>query len=186
MHKSSLIPVWDPVVRLFHWLLVAAFATSWLTQEEQYDLHLLAGYTTLGLVCMRLLWGFIGTRYARFTDFVYSPATIYAYLKSITHGCSKRYIGHNPAAGVMILALLTGLLTVIISGIALDAAENWSGPMSEMNLYHYTGQIQFIHTLSSNLLLILILSHLLGVIYTSLAQKENLIRAMITGRKREH
>lgn len=186
MNKTSLIPVWDPFVRLFHWLLVAAFVSSWLTQEEQYNMHLLAGYATLELVCLRFVWGMIGTQHARFTDFAYSPFTIYAYMKSTAAGHSKRYIGHNPAAGVMIFAQLTGLLFVTISGIALDGAENWAGPMAEMNLYHYTGQIQSIHVQSTNLLLILIVLHLLGVLHSSLTHHENLIRAMITGKKREH
>jgi cytochrome b len=186
MSKTSLIPVWDPLVRLFHWLLVAAFVSSWLTQEESYDLHLLTGYATLGLICLRFVWGMIGTRHARFTDFIYPPSTIYSYIKSLAGGRSKRYIGHNPVAGVMIFTLLIALLCVTISGIALDGAENWSGPMAEMNLYHYTRQIQYIHVLSTNLLLILIVLHLLGVLFTSLTQHENLVRAMITGRKREH
>lgn len=186
MKKPSLIPVWDPFVRFFHWLLVAAFVSSWLTREQQYDLHLLTGYTTLILISLRFVWGFIGTRHARFTDFAYSPSTIYAYMKSLAVVRSKRYLGHNPAAGVMIFAQLAGLLAVTISGIALDGAENWSGPMAEMKLYLYTGQIQSIHVQSTWLLLILIFLHLLGVIHSSLTHHENLIKAMITGRKREH
>ena len=186
MNKTSLIPVWDLFVRLFHWLLVAAFVSSWLTQEAQYNFHLLAGYTTLGLICLRFVWGMIGTQHARFTDFAYSPSTIYAYMKSIAGGRSKRYIGHNPAAAVMIFALMTGLLIVTISGIALDGAENWAGPMAEMGLYHYTGHIQSTHVLSTNLLLILIVLHLLGIVHSSLTHRENLIRAMVTGKKREH
>lgn len=186
MNKSSLIPVWDPFVRLFHWFLVAAFISSWLTQEQQYNLHLLAGYATLGLICLRIVWGLTGTQYARFSDFIYSPFTIYAYMKSLATGRSKRYIGHNPAAGVMIFALLAGLLSVTLSGIALDGAENWSGPMAEMGLHHYTRLIQSIHIVSTWLLLILIVLHLLGVLHSSLTHRENLVLAMITGRKRGH
>lgn len=185
MRKPTLVPVWDPFVRLFHWLLVVAFVSSWLTREQQYNLHLLAGYATLILISLRFVWGLIGTRHARFTDFAYSPSTIYAYMKSLTVGRSKRYLGHNPAAGVMIFAQLAGLLAVTISGIALDGAENWSGPMAGMNLYHYTGLIQSTHVVSTWLLLILIFLHLLGVIHSSLTHHENLVRAMITGSKRE-
>jgi len=159
---APLIPVWDPLVRLFHWLLVAAFATSWLTQEEHYNLHLQAGYASLGLVCFRMAWGMVGPRYARFTDFIYSPSAIYAYLKSIAGGGSKRFIGHNPAGGAMIIAMIAGLLTVTISGIALDGAENWSGPLAEMGLYRHTALIQSIHVLSTDLLLVLIAMHLLA------------------------
>lgn len=185
MNKATLIRVWDPIVRLFHWSLLTAFAISWLTQEEQYNLHLLAGYTTLGLISLRFVWGLIGTQHARFADFIYSPSTIYADIKSIASGHGKRYIGHSPAAGLMIIALLTGLIVVTISGVALDGAENWSGPMAEMNLYHYTGLIQSVHVMSTNLLLILIALHVLGVLYTSFIHQENLVRTMITGWKRE-
>lgn len=178
------IPVWDPLVRLFHWLLVAAFVTSWLTQEEYYRLHLQAGYATLGLVCFRIVWGMVGPPYARFTDFIHSPSAIYAYLRSIACGCSKRYISHNPAGGAMIVALIAGLLTVTFSGIALDAAENWSGPLAEMGLYRHKNLILSIHVMSTDVLIVLIALHLLGVAHASLVHRENLVRAMITGRKR--
>lgn len=182
--NTRLIPVWDPFVRLFHWLLVAAFLTSWLTQEEHYNLHLQAGYATLVLVCLRIAWGTVGTHYARFTNFICSPSCVYAYLKSIADGSSERFIGHNPAGGAMIVAQIAGLLTVTISGIALDGAENWSGPFAEMGFYRHTPMIHAIHVQSTNLLLVLIVMHLLGVVHTSLAHRENLVRAMITGKKR--
>lgn len=184
MNDARMIPVWDPYIRLFHWLLAAAFTVSWLTQEESYNLHLQAGYTTLGLVCFRVLWGIAGPKYARFTDFIYSPSTVYVYIKSLTNGTARRFIGHNPAAGIMIMMMLLCLLTVTISGIALDGAENWSGPMANMGLFHYTGLIQSIHVISTDLLLFLIGLHLLGVLHTSLTHGENLVRAMINGKKR--
>jgi len=166
--------------------MVVAFVISWSTQEEYYNLHLQAGYATLGLICMRLVWGFIGSKHARFTDFICSPKATIAYLKLLLHGDSKRYIGHNPAGGAMVALLLTGLLVVTLSGIALDAAENWSGPMSEMNLYRYTSFIKSIHSTSTDLLLVAISFHLLGVFYSSLAHRENLIKSMITGKKRKY
>lgn len=184
MNNHTLIAVWDPVIRLFHWSLVVAFFSSWLTQEEYYNLHLATGYVTLGLICLRIVWGIAGPRYARFTDFIYSPSSIFTYLKSLRDGYPKRFIGHNPAAGVMIMLMLIGLLVVTISGIALDGAENWSGPMAEMNLFRYTGLIQSIHVMSTDVLLALIVLHLMGVIYSSKVHRENLVRAMITGTKR--
>ena len=186
MKKNRYITVWDPFVRIFHWLLVASVAVSWITQEQQYNLHLQAGYAALGLICLRLIWGFSGPKYARFSDFLYSPSSLISYLKSMAGHHCKRYTGHNPAGGIMIALLLTSLFIVTLSGIALDGAENWSGPMSGMNLFHYTSQIQTIHLVSSKLLLALIALHLLGVLHASLLHKENLVRAMITGRKREH
>jgi cytochrome b len=145
MSDHPLITVWDPLIRLFHWLLVGALVVSWVTQEEHYDLHLQSGYTVLALVGFRILWGMIGSRHARFSDFIYSPTAISGYLHSLRKGHSKRFLGHNPAGGAMILMLLISLLTVTISGIALDGAENWSGPMAEMNLFRYKELILRIH-----------------------------------------
>ncbi len=183
MKKTQVINVWDPFIRIFHWSLVIAFSISWLSQVENYNLHLQAGYATLGLIISRILWGLIGSKHARFSDFVYSPRTIITYLKSLTGKHSKRYIGHNPAGGVMVLLLLTGLLIVTISGIALDGAENWSGPMSDLNLFQHKSLIQSIHILTTNSLLILIALHLAGTAYSSILHKENLVSAMITGEK---
>ena len=184
MNKTSLITVWDPFVRLFHWLLVVAFFASWLTQEEYYKLHLQTGYAVLALVSLRIAMGFMGSKHARFSDFIYSPSNILTYVKSLKQAECKRYVGHNPAAGLMIITMLLALLTVTISGVALDGAENWSGPLSEMNLYRHTYLIESIHELSSDTLLILIVLHLAGVTFTSLKHRENLVKAMITGKKR--
>jgi cytochrome b len=156
-----------------------------LTGEEYYDLHLQAGYAVLGLVCLRLAWGLLGSRHARFSDFVYSPRDTITYLLSLLRGQAKRYIGHNPAGGAMVLLMLAGLVTVTVSGIALDGAENWSGPMAEMQLFHHTGLIKRIHSLSTDVLLVAVGLHLLGVTFTSLLHRENLVKSMITGRKRD-
>jgi cytochrome b len=185
MNKPPLVTAWDPFIRIFHWSLVVSFVVSWVTQEEFYNLHLQAGYATLGLICMRLAWGFIACGHARFIDFIYSPKAIIAYLKSLPGNNPKRYIGHNPAGGAMVILLLAGLFVVTLSGIALDAAENWSGPMAGMNLFRYTSLIKSIHSLSTNLLLVAIALHLLGVGLSSLAHRENLPKSMITGKKRK-
>jgi len=184
MNKTALIRVWDPLLRLFHWLLAVAFLTCWLTQEEHYNLHLQAGYAALGLVCLRIVWGIAGPRHARFTDFIHPPSAVLAYLRALAGGRAKRFIGHNPAGGAMIVMLLLGLLTVGISGIALDGAENWSGPLAEMKLYRHMELIHSLHLLCTDLLWILIALHLLGVLHASLVHRENLAWAMITGRKR--
>ena len=185
MSKPPQVTAWDPFIRIFHWSLAVSFVVSWVTQEEHYNLHLQAGYATLGLICMRLAWGFIARGHASFSDFIYSPKVIIAYLKSLPGKNPKRYIGHNPAGGAMVVLLLAGLFMVTLSGIALDAAENWSGPMSGMNLFRYTSLIKSIHSLSTDLLLIAISLHLLGISLSSLAHRENLPKSMITGKKRK-
>jgi cytochrome b len=163
---------------------VASFLLSWLTGEEYYRLHLQAGYTVLGLICVRLLWGFVGPQHARFADFIHSPAAIFGYLRSLPGSNRQRYLGHNPAGGAMVLLMLAGLFVVTLSGIALDAAENWSGPLSGMKLFHYTALIGSIHSASTDLLLGAVLIHLLGVGVSSLLYRENLVKSMLTGNKR--
>jgi cytochrome b len=177
------VKVWDPLVRLFHWSLPVAFVVAYLTQEQAYDTHLAAGYTILGLVLVRLVWGFIGTRHARFGDFVRGPRAVVGYLKALAAGRAPRYLGHNPAGGAMILALIATLLVIALSGIALDAAENRAGPLGGTQLFLYLDPIMTVHAWSSDLALVLIAVHVLAVIHASRALGENLVRAMITGRK---
>jgi len=110
MSKLNRIKVWDPAVRLFHWSLVVAFTVAYFTEEDVLDVHVAAGYTVLGLVLFRILWGFIGPQHARFSDFVYRPGVVAAYLKDLMLGRARRYLGHNPAGGVMIILLFISLL----------------------------------------------------------------------------
>ena len=183
MNKPSKIKVWDLFVRLFHWLLVISFTISWFTQEQQYETHLWAGYAVLILIGLRIVWGFFGSNHARFSSFVPGPKNLMRYVQSLIAHNSSRYIGHNPAGGVMIILMLLTLLTITVSGIALDGAENWSGPLAEYNLFHYTDQIKSLHILSTDAMLALIVLHLLGVIHSSILHRENLLRAMISGYK---
>ena len=183
MKKTDSIRVWDPLLRLFHWLLVVGFVVGYFTQTENYQLHLYAGYGLLGLLCWRLLWGLAGTRTARFSSFLFRPATVLAYLHAMLRGQPPRYLGHNPAGGIMILLMLLCLLVISLSGIALDAGENRAGPLGHTRLFLYTDLIGEVHVASTNIALALIALHLLGVLYSSLAHRENLVLSMITGRK---
>ena len=124
------IKVWDPLVRLFHWTLVLAFAIAYVTEEELLDLHVFAGYVILGLIGFRLVWGVIGTRHARFSDFVYSPATIRQFLKDTLALRAKRYIGHNPAGGAMIILMIISLLLTSVTGLATYGTEEQAGPLA--------------------------------------------------------
>lgn len=124
------IRVWDPLVRIFHWGLVLAFSIGYLTGEEESNLHIYAGYTVLGLIIFRVLWGFIGPRYARFDNFVYSPKTVIQYLKGLVAKKPKHYIGHNPAGGWMVIAMLLCLCVVIVSGLKVYAIEEGLGPLA--------------------------------------------------------
>lgn len=124
------IYIWDRFVRVFHWSLVGLFVASYLTGDDQETIHAYCGYAIAVLLVMRLIWGFWGTEYARFNEFVYSPATVIHYLKTMVSGAPRRYLGHNPAAGAMILVMLLTLALITISGMKLYAVEEGKGPFS--------------------------------------------------------
>src|SRR5690554_467637 len=128
-HRNG-IRVWDPLIRLFHWTLVLAFFTAYLTEGEPEWLHVTAGYLIAVLLVARLAWGFVGSQHARFTDFVRSPATVLHYLRDEFTGRARRYLGHNPAGGAMILALLFTLTMTALSGMTLLAAKEGEGPLA--------------------------------------------------------
>ena len=106
MTESSQIKIWDPLVRFFHWALVSAFAIAYITEEDFLTIHSWAGYLILLLLCIRFVWGFVGTRYARFSEFAYSQKTITQFLKDTLRLRAKRYLGHNPAGGAMVFLLM--------------------------------------------------------------------------------
>ncbi|MGE4219456.1 MAG: cytochrome b/b6 domain-containing protein [Alphaproteobacteria bacterium] len=166
------VKVWDPLVRLFHWGLVASFATAWLTAESWDEVHEWAGYIAGALVAFRLVWGLVGPRYARFSQFVRSPAGVRGYLMAMLRRREPRYVGHNPAGGAMVVALLLGM--------AGTAATGW---MLTLDAFWGSGLVEDVHETLANLLLVLVSLHVLGVIYASLRHGENLVRAMIDGRK---
>lgn len=187
MNTPAEVTVWDPAVRLFHWTLVATFFIAYFTEDEWLNWHVLAGYAVGGLLLFRLLWGVIGPRYARFSDFVYPPGVTLAYLRDVFRGRAVRYLGHNPAGGVMIVLLLLVLLVTVISGLLLYGAEDGRGPLAGWLApigHDGAERLEEIHEVAANVALALVGVHILGVLWESLAHKENLARAMITGRKR--
>lgn len=170
---AKTIKVWDPLVRVLHWTLVITFTIAFATGDEWETVHVLAGEVLLGVVAVRSIWGIIGTRYARFTDFVRGPAAVRDYLGSIVRGRPNHYVGHNPAGGIMIVALLLMLVVTGISGLLADAPG--SGEFFEE-----------LHEGAANFTLALVFIHIAGVVLGSLVHGENLIRAMVTGYKRQH
>ena len=166
------IMVWDAPVRVFHWLLVISFAGAYLTAEsEQWRLlHVTLGYTMAGLVTFRILWGVVGSRYARFSSFVRGPAAVVRYVRALMRGQPEHYAGHNPLGALAIIALL-GLAIVV-------TASGWS-------IYSDTGGewLEEAHELASNVMLAVVGLHVAGVIGGSWVHHENLIGAMFSGRK---
>lgn len=171
--SNASVRVWDPLVRFFHWSLVASFAVAWISADEWDDLHIWAGYAAGALIAFRLVWGLLGPRYARFGQFVRSPGAVAAYLKDIVSGRERRYLGHNPAGGAMILALILSLAALCLTG--------W---MYTLDMFWGVEWVEETHEVLANLLLVLVALHLAGVVLASLKHQENLVRAMITGRKR--
>ena len=186
--KDTTVRVWDPLVRAFHWLLASAFLIAWLTEDDWLDLHVPAGYTVLGLVMFRVVWGVIGTRHARFTGFVRSPATTLAYLKDVMAVRARRYLGHNPAGGAMVIALLLSLTITTVSGLALYGYNEFSGPLAELmfSAPSWLGSpLEGIHEFFASFTVLLISLHVAGVALTSLLHRENLVRSMFTGHKQQ-
>lgn len=169
---SQRILVWDVPTRVFHWLLVLSFCGAFLTAEsERYrDIHVVLGYTLLGLLGFRLLWGFFGTRYAQFRSFLFKPGEIVAYALSLLKGKPAHYIGHNPLGSVSIWLLLGFGIVSGISGVLLF--EDVGGEVLEE-----------LHEIASNAMLAIVAIHIVGVLVSSVLHRENLARAMVTGLK---
>lgn len=169
---ARLVQVWDPAVRLFHWTLVALFAVTFFTEDLQ-SIHQPVGYAILGLVAFRVLWGFIGTEHARFADFVRPPQAAFSYVAGLLSGQAPRVLGHNPAGGLMILMLLSLLAVTGITGWLLTFPE-----------FEHSEWAEETHEILAWTTLGFAAVHVLGVIASSLAHRESLVFAMITGRKR--
>jgi cytochrome b len=186
MTESSQIKVWDPLVRFFHWSLVTAFFIAYFTEDDLLTVHNWAGYLILALLIIRLVWGFIGTRYARFSDFVYSPGNIIQFIKDTLHLKAKRYLGHNPAGGAMVVLLILSLLMTAASGILLLGAAEQAGPVAHWFTHEgnvWANILEELHEIFANFTLLLVFVHVIGVVVESLIHQENLVSAMLTGFK---
>jgi cytochrome b len=166
------IMVWDMPTRVFHWLQVLSFGAAYLTafSERLRNYHVALGYILLGLLIFRLLWGFIGTRYARFSSFLFNPGEVVAYLLTMIKRKPEHYMGHNPAGSVSVWLLLALGLFIGVTGV-LALQDGASDLVVEM------------HGVATNVMLGVILLHLIGVAMSSILHRENLVRAMITGFK---
>lgn len=172
MEKTRVF-VWDLPVRLFHWLLAVSFAGAFITAESERfrDVHVALGYTLLGLIAFRLLWAFVGSRYARLSSFAFGPRAVVAYVRSLLSFRPLHYVGHNPAGSwVIYLLVVLGLLT----GAAGYATYNDIGGK----------WLEELHEGAANVMLTLVFVHIAGVLVSSVMHGENLVKAMVTGYKR--
>jgi cytochrome b len=221
-NDKKIVKVWGSLVRIGHWTLVVAFFTAYFTEDDFMILHVWAGYVVGSYVLIRVLWGFLGHKNARFSNFVYSPVKIFGYLKNLIARKPLHFIGHNPAGGVMVLALLLSLAGTTWTGLKLYAVEDNKGllaisarpvqtPIQSVNLIPVAkaednkgedegkepglidkkhdvdkqGEAYWeeLHENFANLTLLLIFLHIVGVIVSSYIDKENLVKAMLTGKK---
>jgi cytochrome b len=210
--------VWDPLVRVCHWSLFVTFFTAYFTEDELLTVHVWAGYAIGCIVVLRVIWGFIGPKHSRFSDFIFGPWKVWGYLGDLISFRATRYIDHSPAGGAMVVVLLIGLAATVWSGMKTYAIEENAGPLAGMTVV--TGVMAEItqsapvrlasedreheehddsehndndgnedefwedaHEVLADLTLVLVIIHILGVGFTSIVHRENLTRAMITGKK---
>ena len=234
MEHQNEVKVWDLFVRFFHWSLVVLFASAYLTGGEDLPkwlvsmlgmgdeppLHMWFGYGIATLVVLRVVWGFVGTAHARFADFVFDRATIIGYAKDLLSGSAKRYIGHNPLGGAMVVTLLVSLGLTTLTGMLHYGLDDGKGPLGGFKVREVSVAmpsislisdayadsddeaaghdhkshgdeeeedelLKEIHEFFANFTLFLVFLHLGGVVFESRFHKENLARAMVTGRKRQ-
>lgn len=206
---SGRVLVWDPLVRLSHWALVAAFAIAYLSAEDEAGgpsaLHVWGGYVIGGIIVLRVVWGFVGPLHARFSDFVRGPFDTLRYMADLIAGRARRCLGHSPAGGAMTIALLICLAITVATGLIAygergkgplanavpvtiaahaDQGENEQATSSEGREKNGESVIGDLHATFANISLGLIVLHIIGVGLASLVHRENLVTAMITGSKR--
>ncbi|HBK43624.1 MAG: cytochrome B [Polynucleobacter sp. GWA2_45_21] len=166
------IMVWDMPVRVFHWLLVICFAGAWLSSESERwaMIHYAFGYTACLLVLIRLVWGLIGTRYARFSQFLKSPKAVLEHFMAMLRGHPHHDVGHNPAGGLVMFALMLLILLIGLSGY--------------LSLKEFLGNVASeVHEAVSGLVLGLVIVHIIAAVGMSLIERQNLVRSMVTGKK---
>ncbi|PJG52803.1 cytochrome B [Bradyrhizobium forestalis] len=171
--SPAAVKVWDPFIRVFHWWLAGLLLLAYATGDEIENVHIAAGYTIAGLLALRIAWGFVGPRHARFSDFVRSPRAVLAYMRDMALLRAPRYLGHNPAGGAMVVVLIVTLIGTCTTGYMMTTGTFWGAKW-----------VEEVHEAFANLTIGLVVVHVLGVLVASFEHRESLVKAMITGRKR--
>ncbi|MFZ5441812.1 MAG: DUF1924 domain-containing protein [Myxococcota bacterium] len=182
--ETKRVKVWDIAVRTTHLLFGVLVLGAFLTSEEDAWtwLHTRLGVVLLGLVAFRIVWGFVGSRYARFSEFVRSPREIRAALREMIRGTPKHFLGHNPVGAVMVVTLLVTMVVVTLTGIVISQGPEWSGPLAMTKSTAHL--VKEVHEAAAFALPVLIVFHVAGVILSSVLEKQNLVLGMVTGWKR--
>jgi len=182
-HKPQ-VPIWDIPIRLFHWSVVLLLCISWFSADQGYmRIHLVSGLTLLALLLFRIAWGLVGSTTARFSDFLHPPRRVAAYLKSLAGGERILHAGHNPAGGLMVLALIAVLLAQVATGLFANDGVRFHGPLALLVSEDFSTRLTNIHGLIFDLILILVWCHVVAVGFYLLVKGDNLVWPMITGKK---
>ncbi len=172
IHTKNIVLVWDLPVRVIHWLLVICFIGAYLTAEEDglRLLHVTLGYTLAALMAVRIVWGFVGTKHARFSSFIKGPEETWLYLMSLFKSTPQNHTGHNPLGAIAILGLM--LLGLGVSFTGWSALHEVGGEWNEE-----------LHEAIAEGMLVLVVIHVISGVVASLLHRENLVRAMVNGTK---
>ncbi len=187
--KRYAISVWDISIRLFHWSLVAGIGFMWFSGEAGGNImtwHIYIGYCMLGLILYRIIWGVIGSPYARFSSFIKGPSSTLVYLKGFIKGKKHDYPGHNPLGGWMVILLMLLVLVQAFSGLFSSDDIFTEGPLYSFVSSKTSDFLTSIHHLNFNLLLAAIALHIIAVAYHEIIKKEPLVKSMLTGKKLMH
>lgn len=177
--------IWDIPTRLFHWGIVVTLAYSWYSMEieENLDRHFVSGYIALGLIVFRILWGLIGSRYAKFSSFTFRPSETAAYAKSLFTRDGGKYAGHNPMGGLSVFALLLVILVQAGTGMFADDEYYYFAPLNKFVSPETATSLTQFHGTNAKVILALALLHIVAILFYRLYKKEKLVIAMITGKK---
>ena len=182
--RAPFVYVWDPFVRVFHWTLVLAFTVAYLTEEDLLTVHVWAGYLVGALIVARVVWGFVGSSHARFSDFLYSPGAALRYVRDLMLLRAERHLGHSPGGGYMVVLLLLFLAATVVTGLIVYGGEQQAGPLAGMFTEDTGEAMEEVHEVLANVTLALVIAHVAAVLLASFAHRENLVNAMLTGYKR--
>lgn len=179
-------PIWDPYLRIFKWSFASLFVVAYVSAGENDAVHFFAGFTLAGLVLFRLVWGFVGSPYARWSNFLRGPTEVLRYLQQILRRQPRHFWGHNPAGGWMILLLLLLVAATVFTGMSMLAVDD-IGPLAQTFASDLPkSQMADLHTFLADATLVMVVIHVLGVIVSSWIHGENLVLAMIRGSKPEN
>lgn len=160
------------------------FTVAYLTEDDLLTVHVWAGYLVGALIVARVIWGFVGPRHARFSDFLYDPATTLRYVRDLILLRAERHIGHSPGGGAMVIILLLFLTATVVTGLVVYGGDQQAGPLAGMFTKDTGESMEEIHEVIANITLALVFMHVAAVVLASFAHRENLVRAMVTGYKR--